>query len=390
MPEVLNTAPDVILLSQKTVNAARKIYDGITSRIESDGMSDLLDAELSSFVDRAKAAITNMNEKRKPITQIIDRIKKEFTEKETEVKGLRDGAQKLRDAYATEKMQKAKAEEAKRKAEAAKVTEAADMKAAIKTAYESKFTDITTEEKTKFMTWFDDLKYSQILPDSKSLFHYASTYLADWKTYYITQPEVLEKWKAKLPTADYHTFEEIKEMAKNFKMESLHKLETAMKKEVSLLIIELTDKLPSKLQELEDLAQADEAETQRILGDQAIRKAEEAAALQAAADAKKEQAKAEANVTAAGEKAGAMVDATAKIEDAPKVAESYNIIIGNSSAWPVLFMFWFENEGKTLPTDKLEKVTMSRMKAFCEKWAKDKGEFVQSPVISYEAIYKAK
>lgn len=390
MPQVLETAPDILLLITKTRNAAEKTYSGILARIEADGMSDLYDKELSDYIDRVTTAIKSSNEKRKPVSQILDRIKKNFTELEGEMKGFKDAAQKQRNDYATVKMNKLKEEEALRRAEAAKVTEAADLKAGIKTAYESKFTDIMTEEKTKFMDWFNSLKYSDIMPDSKTLFHYASTYLADWKTYYITQPEVLEKWKYKLPTAEYHTFDEIKQFAVNFKMETLGKLEIEMEKELSLLIIELTDKLPSKLQELEDLAQADEAEAQRILGDQAIRQAEEAAALQAQAETRKGQAKAEANVTAAGDKAAAMVDSTAKVEEAPKVAENYNIVIDNSSAWPVLFMFWFENEGKAMPTDKLEKITMARIKAFCEKWAKDKGEFVQSTVISYEPVYKAK
>lgn len=390
MPEVLQTAPDILLLITKTRNKAKETFDGIVARIETDGMSDLYDKELSDYIDRVGTAIKNSNEKRRPVTQIIDRIKKSFTETESDMKGFKDSAQKLRNDYATAKMNKLKAEEALRKAEEAKTTEAADLKAAIKTAYEGKFADIIFEEKTKFNDWFNALKYSDILPDSETLFHYASTYLTDWKTYYITQPDVLEKWKAKLPAVQYHTVDEVKNLASDFKMKNLSKLEKEMETEVSLLIIELTDKLPSKVQELEDLANADAKEAERILGDAAIRQAEEAAALQAQAESRKEQSKADANVTAAGEKAGAMVDATAKVEEAPKVAESYNIVIENSSAWPVLFMFWFENEGKSLATDKLEKVTMLRIKAFCEKWAKDKGEMVKSDVISYEAVYKAK
>jgi len=390
MPQVLETAPEILLLITKTRNKAKETYDGIIARIESDKMSDLLDKELSDYIDRVGTAMKNSNEKRKPVSQILDRIKKSFTELESDMKGFKDSAQKLRNDYATVKMNLLKAEEAKRKAEAAKVTEAADLKANIKTAYESKFTDIMTEEKTKYIDWLNGLKYTDILPDAEALFHYASSYLADWKTYYITQPEVLEKWRAMLPTVLYHTVDEVKAMATDFKMKNLGKLEIEMEKEISGLIIDLTDKLPSKVQELEDLANADAKEAERILGDAAIRQAEEAALLQAQAETRKEQAKSAANVTAAGEKAGAMVDATAKVEEAPKVAESYSIVIENSSAWPVLFMFWFENEGKDLATDKLEKVTMARMKAFCEKWAKDKGEFVQSTVISYEPVYKAK
>jgi hypothetical protein len=55
-----------------------------------------------------------------------------------------------------------------------------------------------------------------------------------------------------------------------------------------------------------------------------------------------------------------------------------------------LTQLWFEHEGKTLPVDKFEKMTFERIKSFCEKHAAKTEELIQSKLIEYETIYKAK
>jgi len=72
------------------------------------------------------------------------------------------------------------------------------------------------------------------------------------------------------------------------------------------------------------------------------------------------------------------------------VKEGYSIQLKSSAGYLLLVQFWFEKEGKTLAIDKFEKMTFDRVKRFCEAYAIKNDEFLESPLLSYEPVYKAK
>ena len=104
LPVILNSAPEILMKNQTSKSKATEAYLTIENLITDNGMSDFYDNELAKFVEKGKKTITSMNDRRKPVTQMIDLIKKEFTSLESDLKSTVDKAQSQRNAYATEKM----------------------------------------------------------------------------------------------------------------------------------------------------------------------------------------------------------------------------------------------------------------------------------------------
>ena len=123
----------------------------------------------------------------------------------------------------------------------------------------------------------------------------------------------------------------------------------------------------------------------------AIRKEEEAQKIIADQEAARKEAEAKASVTASSEAATAIVTAQATMTfDAPRVKESYKIEVTNNAAYLIIAQFWFENGGKTLSQEKIERKTFAQMKAFCEDYATKNDEKINSPFINYVETIKAK
>ena len=154
----------------------------------------------------------------------------------------------------------------------------------------------------------------------------------------------------------------------------------------------MIDKIPSKRIELEEMAKAGEAEAERLRLEAEKRKADEADRIAKEAEEARRKAEADANIKATAETTNAMVSAQAEInfEEAPKVKAGYEITLNNTAAYIMLAQFWFEKEGKAWPADKVEKMTFARIKKFCEEHATKTDEKLESPVVKYNEIFKAK
>ena len=86
----------------KCLEYGRKLY----SEALTGGMNDDIDARMKSYLSRVKATAKAMNERRKPVTQLLDKIKKVFTTYENELSGaFLDDMQKLRDDYVKDKIE---------------------------------------------------------------------------------------------------------------------------------------------------------------------------------------------------------------------------------------------------------------------------------------------
>ena len=150
-----------------------------------------------------------------------------------------------------------------------------------------------------------------------------------------------------------------------------------------------------KAEEQRQLAESEELERKRKLeeAEELERQRQESARLKAEEESnqKKQEAEAEAAVQAAGQSVNAMVDSQVDLfTEAPKVKESYNIEVLNSGGYLQLVAFWFENEGKNLPCEKIESMTFGRIKTFCEKYAIKNDTIIDSKLLFYKPIYKAK
>lgn len=378
LPVVLNSAPEILMQNQTSKSKATDAYLTIENLITDNGMSDFYDSELAKFVEKGKKTIISMNDRRKPVTQMIDLIKKEFTSLESDLKSTVDKAQSQRNAYATEKMKIKQEEDRQAALRLAKEKEIIEYRKSCEIAVSSYFTECASKIKSQFLNDFNSLTLENI---DKAGFESTSS---NFDTYFykginLTFPDnslldkdTLDSIRSEFIDADY----------------SAQKAQ--FKAEIQSQLRELADKIPSKKAELQTLALADAAETERLLKEKEAREKDEADRIAKEAENKRKEAETAASVKAAGEQAAVLVDAQAGLFEAPKVVESYEIKLTNIAGYLMLVQFWFEKEGKELSQDKFEKFTFARAKAFCENYAKKNDEFIKNPTIIYEPKYKAK
>lgn len=378
LPVILNSAPEILMQNQTSKSKATEAYLTIENLITYNGMSDFYDNELAKFVEKGKKTIISMNDRRKPVTQMIDLIKKEFTSLESDLKSTVDKAQSQRNAYATEKMKIKQEEDRQAALRLAKEKEIIEYRKSCEIAVSSYFTECASKIKSQFLNDFNSLTLENI---DKAGFESTSS---NFDTYFykginLTFPDnslldkdTLDSIRSEFIDADY----------------SAQKAQ--FKAEIQSQLRELVDKIPSKKAELQTLVLADAAETERLLKEKEAREKDEADRIAKEAENKRKEAETAASVKAAGEQAAVLVDAQVGLFEAPKVVESYEIKLTNIAGYLMLIQFWFEKEGKSLPQDKFEKFTFARAKAFCENYAKKNDEFIKNPTIVYEPKYKAK
>ena len=154
---------------------------------------------------------------------------------------------------------------------------------------------------------------------------------------------------------------------------------------------ELIEKIPSKVQELEEIAAAGAQEARRLQIQAEERQLKEAARLELEQKRKSAEAVQASEVAAAGKALEAIINTQAQLfSDAPKTKDSYQIEVLNRAGYGLIFQFWFEKEGRGLPAEKIEKKTIGQMKSFCESCAMKNDEKIVSPLLKYVEVYKAK
>ena len=53
-------------------------------RVKKEGMTDALDMEIAKFIEKAKVTVKKMNDRRTPVTQLFDQIRKVYTSMEND------------------------------------------------------------------------------------------------------------------------------------------------------------------------------------------------------------------------------------------------------------------------------------------------------------------
>lgn len=422
---IINSAPQILATNEGFRDAIVKEGNRLLGIADTNGMSDDLDTLMAERQGRIRNRFKECNEARKPITQLLSEISKRFTSIESDIDPASKTnvffqIQQKRNAWATKKMKEQKEKERIAQAKILKDKEAISIVEQSNIALGSFATNLIKESKEDAYKVFESLNMENV----------------KWTENINNIPDkiTVDVFPIYIPTsiiATYHTAEEKQAIFNNQKTpELLQILIDNFNSEMKTYKKELLDKLPSKMQELEEIAEAkrkadeEAAERQKAIEAAKLRDAEEAERLQAKADEAKrisdaeeaERLKAieerkseeaarlqdeanianeESRVNAAVESASQMAEAAVSAQadlfnEAPKVKEAYEIVITNKAGYSLIFQFWFEKEGKTLTADKIEKKSIGQMKKFCEDYAIKNDEKINSPLLSYKEIYKAK
>jgi hypothetical protein len=431
---VFKNAPEILLANQARSSKALQVGKSILFAIEEEGMSPELDERAKKYMINAGTALKEMKEVRSEVTQIMDALKKMYTEVENNLDCKKAGTipakiQSFRDEYAKQvfAQQERKRKEAERIA--AKANEAIEIKFKLETTVMNKYSAHLLEKKQSFLYSFNNLNLENFEEKSAILKGLKPNCKFDGGSY-------------NLALALYHSAQEIREMHQAVVAEKLPEIIANYNAEITLAIDELIDKLPSKLAELQEQkriadVQAAEEERQRLAeierqkqiaaankkekerlekeaeiaraaeqkrlaelkieqekatAEKKRREEEEAAKMKQEAEDARLKSEQEAEIKKQGEQTMVMFEKEASVAEngaAPDARQGYEISVLHAAGYVQIFQLWFENEGKNLPLDKIGNTKLDQMKGWAEKHAHKTGTKIDSKFVKYEESFKA-
>lgn len=389
---VMQTAPDVLQRNEVSVSACNKAGQTLLDTIESLGGidNDELDQEVSAYVDKVKVTVKKMNERRKPLTQLLTAVSKRFTSLESDIDLKTSGSipaklQEARNKYAAKKLaEQKKLEEEARKAQALE-NEKASYKADLTKKLDETYSAYVNKhisylnglfERTTLENYNNNLKS---LTEAKTEFSWEAFSVNvkdDVTTYYMSADAriAIKKEVALSKKAEY---------SKSYPFE------------IGELKQSLIDKMHSKRKALEEEAELAKKDAEAAKKAEEERKAKEAEAAKKAEIERKQQEeeaklKAEAEKQAAEAQAAFSFMAVATPDTPVKAKVKKKIKVLNPKGFIKIYQLWIMKEGVNLSMDDLEKIH-KKMITFAEKEAnKDNGELIKSAFIEYIDDIKAK
>jgi hypothetical protein len=373
------------VFGNKAVTGAQRLLD----TIEAEGMTDELDAAVNEWQVKAKQAIVIMNNRRSPITQIMTKMAKYFTEIEGKIDPAKPDSvyarlQLKRNAYAKQKADEQKAKEAeilkKQNIAKDKITFKAEVETHIRSIYGQKLLTF----KQHAVKIYDSLTIETEFVVIEGL-----------KAIKINYPvEAFNKIEPVSAKAFYLSSNDQKQIINDVRDSLYNELSANFRENMEAERDRLLDIVPSRINELKAIAKAgaeqkaamEKAAEDRRIADQL--KQQHEAAVQAEKD------KATIAATTQMETATSLFDTAAQLaevkeESAAKVRQGYKINVLNVAGVGAMYMFWFEKQGLKLTVEEALKKTGNQQKAFCEKHAHTTGEMIDSIHLEYEEDYKA-
>lgn len=385
--QLFQQAPDTLRANTESQTKAVAAAQLLKEKVIANGMSPELDEEINGLLVKLKNTYTKMNDRRKPITQIMDEVKKAFTTLEADI----DSKSKTniyaellgyRSQWATYLAE----EKAKREAEAQRKLDMEKEFINLKTELERQLMDflnqITAAAKSNLNKAFE----STTLETIGSLNDYINQFSHDCGTEFL---------KAFKPSLSFKYAEQRDELLKYFEELKSAKLPSfsnhftgAIKEQKAALL----DRVESKRNELVMLEKAKGEELEKLKKQQEERRQAEEKILADEAEAKRKSDEAAIAAKAEEGKMQALFNKEAEVattQPEPEARAGYEIIIKHQLAYMQIFQFYFEKEGKSEMIDKLDKKTLGSMKTFCENYAHKFGEKIDSQYLEYKQSFKA-
>ena len=374
---ILQTAPDILARNEASVSACTNAGKTLLDTIEGNGGigTDEIDTAVQEYLAKSKKTVENMNNRRKPLTQMLTAISKRFTTLEGSIDAKSKGTipyllQMERNKYAAKKLeeQKRREEEARQRqlAENEKAQYRADITVLLDTTYAAyvekhinraslaTYGDVCrqiTQTSTGF-SWTDFVKN---VVDNKQTFY------MDGETRKAIKNEIAILKKKEY--SDRYAFE----------IEGLKQ--------------SLVDRLPSlrkQLEEQEEIRKTNAIEAARLEEERKRKEAEERQKAELERKRKEEEARAKAEAEKATAEVQAAFDfSAASMSPTPTKAKiKKKIQVTNPQGFMQVYQMWFMREGINMSMEDLEKIH-KKMISYCEKVVNKDGERIQSAFVRY-------
>ena len=358
----------------------------LLERVQTEGMSDNLDQEIATFIDRSKKTVRKMNNKRSAVTQLFDNIRSAYTALENEVDPTKKGTvpaqlQELRNQYAAKKRAEFEAQQRLYNLELAKTNAKKRYTADVKDDLIRQFNELITDVYNSLIALDKSVTLANYDNVFETISNYSDNLPQDW----------YDSLHASLRQPSALSLEEANKIAQDVK-QSLHQhFHDNYTAQVSDYRSDLLDRLPSKRKELEHIKQANAEEAERIKQQMAQRElieAEQRAKERAEREAKD---KAAAELAAQKQEMDSLFCETQLQATQVKTSVKKRIHVLNSEGFMQVVGMWWAQYGCSLSVPELEKI-FSKQLTFCNKLANDKkgAIFINSEHIEYIDEIKAK
>lgn len=384
---IVKAAPQSYKDNQQSHDRCLKACQDLLANIEKQGMNDQLDQQAATFIDKARRTVKCMNERRSAVTKLFDEVRSAYTGLENDIDPTKRDTvpfrlQQLRDKYAAKKRE----EEQRRQREE---TERKSREAA-RTKY---LTDVEDDLKRKYA---DFVKGSL---DALAAINTAITldnFEASAKRIKEVATALPDTFTAGLRTTIPLPYGITPAEATAMEQEVLQTLVPKLKEQYKFDIESnrdyITDRLPSKRRELENIAKASGEEAERLRREKEEREKAEAARR---AEEQQHRAEEESKLAEQHRQQQGMQNLFALQaivqggSYAPKTKVTKKINLLNPEGILPIISMWFANEGCKMTVEVLAKKFKFAV-TYCEKLANKEGTTINDESIEYIDEVKAK
>ena len=360
--------------------------NSLLERVKREGMSDELDMEIASFIEKAKATVKKMNGKRTPVTQLFDQIRKVYTTMENDVDPAKAGSvpgqlQAHRNTFAQKKHEE---EERRRQEEAARLA-----KENAKKRYRSDVED-------DYLRQFNSLVNNSIneLNEMDRQIN-----LGNYKIIH----DVISNYNCGLPDTWCQTVassalrpaelspDECRAIQANVMAGLVQRFKEQFPFEVSSTRDDILDRMPSKKKELERMAKASAEEAATIKAQIEAKEREEAARKETERIEREKQEAAAAILASEKQEMDSLFGAPVAVPAGyrPKTQVKKKVVVESADDIMAIVAFWWSQEGCTKSVEELSKEFKKQINyANSAANSKDNPMFITN--VRYEDEVKAK
>lgn len=382
---IVSAAPqsyqDNRLSREKCIEAGQAILNAIMQ----GGMTDELDQQAAQYIEKARKTVKKMNERRAPVTQLFDTIRKEFTAMENAIDPTKADTipfqlQQERNKFAAKK----RAEEEERRRREYERQQAEAVRSKMKQ-------DIEDDFKQQFLTLVNrDCNALSAIDNAVTLDNYEASF-KQVKDYSTELPaDFLYNLHTLIRIPAGITVDEIRKAEIETKERLVKQFKEQYEFEVDSTKQYIIDRLPSKKANLERMAQASAEEAARIKAEMEARQRKEAEEQEAERLRKEEEERHKAEMARQQSEMESLFGQQAVVSAGyqPKVKVAQKIKLLNPEGIMAVLSMWWLNEGRTLSVNELSKMFKKQI-TFCEKLAKE-GTFIADESVEYVEEVKAK
>ncbi len=388
---IAQSAPEVYQSNSLSCQKCTDYGQRLLTQIKEQGMTDELDMQCATYINKARNTVKKMNTNRSAITKLFDQIRSEFTGMENAVDPTKTDSvpyqiQQARNAYAAKKREE---EERKRRAEL--------LRQQREQAFNTYKADVEDDYKRSFNAYTaNSINALTELNAAVTLDNYEAQCKAI-KQFPVKLPE---DWGAKTP-CNVRIPAELSDMQDKLheaRTEILAKLMEQFTQQYEFEVGDyrdtITDALPSKKAELERMQKANEEEKARLAAELKAREEAEAKRIEAERKRKEEEEAAKKKMQQEASEVAGLFAGQAIVTPAgyqPKTSVKKRLVFHDAQGVLAAVSLWWSKEGQFQPVEELAKVFKKQI-TFCEKVANDKDhpEFISSTSVSYEDEVKAK